>query len=308
MIMRHSVPEYRMGKFEGENMDVLKIRHTDRKNIGDSINPYIIEEVFGVPFENAGCYDCDMTGIGSGLSRFFFAPRSLGGIKELIRGRLNPKPLVIWSAGFITTPTGKEKSLRWCVDVVSVRGEFSRKWLETLLGRSITCTTGDAGLLANEVLHEEVKKEYAVGIIPHDRDRNDPLVAELRNALPDCTVIDVTGEVIPTLRQIASCRTIISSSLHGLIISDSFGIPNMHIKISDRLVGDGFKFQDYYSSYGMCDEVVDIRQGFEWISEQSIQAHYRISHEAVAAKKAMIKEAFSEAIKRCNKGSIQHNK
>lgn len=39
-----------------------------------------------------------------------------------------------------------------------------------------------------------------------------------------------------------------SSSLHGLIISDSYGIPNGRIKINEIDNSQDFKFKDYYSS------------------------------------------------------------
>ena len=47
--------------------------------------------------------------------------------------------------------------------------------------------------------------------------------------------------------KICSCRYIISSSLHGLILSDAYGIPNLWIRISDRVKGGDCKFLDYFS-------------------------------------------------------------
>ena len=50
------------------------------------------------------------------------------------------------------------------------------------------------------------------------------------------------------IADLTSCELIFSSSLHGLIVADSFGIPNIHMELSDKLVGGNFKFEDYYSS------------------------------------------------------------
>jgi pyruvyltransferase len=35
--------------------------------------------------------------------------------------------------------------------------------------------------------------------------------------------------------------------LHGLILADAYGVPNVWAKFSDRLVGGDWKFRDYYS-------------------------------------------------------------
>ena len=55
------------------------------------------------------------------------------------------------------------------------------------------------------------------------------------------------GDWHNVIDQIKSCENIISSSLHGLIVSDAYGIPNVWIKISDNINGGEFKFKDYFS-------------------------------------------------------------
>ncbi len=91
------------------------------------------------------------------------------------------------------------------------------------------------------------------------------------------------------IKQIAECECIVSSSLHGLIIADSLGIPNIHVKVTNNLLGDGFKFDDYYSAYHLPHTLIDIYKDklptIEWINK-----HYQITSEMVDVKKqAMIK-------------------
>ena len=54
-------------------------------------------------------------------------------------------------------------------------------------------------------------------------------------------------------RDISGCERILSSSLHGLIIADSFSIPNRRIGFYNNLKGGDFKFEDYASALGRLD-------------------------------------------------------
>lgn len=49
------------------------------------------------------------------------------------------------------------------------------------------------------------------------------------------------------IKQILSCEYVVSTSLHGLILADAYGVPNQWITLQNR---SDFKYKDYYSSVG----------------------------------------------------------
>ena len=194
----------------------------------------------------------------------------------------------------------------------AVRGEMTKRRVEQMLGRTLDIPTGDPGILASDVLEQRPEKRYDIGIIPHLCDLRDPMVEEVlekygykvsgdlesgrektKKAAKDGPVrfINVKDEPLEVIEEIAKCRYILSSSLHGLIVADSFGIPNMHIVFGDRLLGDGYKFDDYYSAYGIEHYACDLRT--DKLPELSeIEGRYKIQPEMAAGKKKSLREAF----------------
>ncbi len=88
-----------------------------------------------------------------------------------------------------------------------------------------------------------------MGIIPHYVDKNNPLLDRFRDT-EDIIVLDVQdyGSFNSFINKICSCQFIASSSLHGLIISDAYGIPNVWVQFSKNIIGGRFKFEDYFLS------------------------------------------------------------
>ncbi len=195
------------------------------------MSPLICERLAGCPVVYADRRHCDLVAVGSLLDRFrerFFHPR-----------------IHVWGTGFIEERRPRTSRFHYH----AVRGRYSAGLIKAL--DLEVC--GDPGLLV-DVLWPEIKntpRSCTVGIVPHYEDRADSRVAAMADRLGHSTIIDVFGEVKDVLRQIAGCDCVLSSSLHGLVVADAFGVPNAWIKLSDKVRGNDFKFRDYYSVFGL---------------------------------------------------------
>ena len=66
-------------------------------------------------------------------------------------------------------------------------------------------------------------------------------------------MIDICGRQRDIIRRVAQCDYILSTSLHGLVLADSLGIPNHWLRSRRGLLGGDFKFHDYLSVFGIED-------------------------------------------------------
>src|SRR5690606_29993059 len=110
----------------------------------------------------------------------------------------------------------------------AVRGKKTLEQISSLRGLP---ALGDPGLLAAHWWEGRAKpaKHYRLGVIPHYVDKAHPIVSHLSKMQGVC-VIDVFADVEEVMRSIQQCDFVISSSMHGLIVSDAFGVPNRRLK------------------------------------------------------------------------------
>jgi pyruvyltransferase len=108
---------------------------------------------------------------------------------------------------------------------------------------------GDPGLLADEMVYVH-HRDIPLGIVPHLTDTTLTQRREWYSAKWDTLVIDPRQDPLDVIRQIGRCQRIVTSSLHGLITADAFGIPRRFEPNPDATVYEGgaFKFLDYSKS------------------------------------------------------------
>ncbi len=206
-------------------------RWTKKYNWGDDINPVLINLISSkqvIPYQFC-----------------WFRHKHYLCVGSIIQWNSNPNAIV-WGSGLLY-PTNH---IRPPQKVLAVRGPLTRK---CLLENGILCPPvyGDPVLLFPRYYYPRIEKKYKFGLICHESE-----ICKM-NILPKehshCLFIDIQN--YPTwhnfIDQILSCEMILSSSLHGIIVADAYGVPNLWCKFTDyEAPGKGFKFKDYYLSVG----------------------------------------------------------
>ena len=205
-----------------------------KSNWGDDINFWFLREIIDGNLIN---YDWSIR------TKLFKKPfvSGIGSILTLF----NMDNAIVWGSGIISS---KDKVIGCPKDVRAVRGPLTR---QRLIEQGIECPEvyGDPALLLPHYYTPDAKKKYKIGVIPHYVDQNNPLFDILRKE-ENVLFIDIRkyNHWLDFVDQICQCNVIASSSLHGLIISEAYGIPNVWIKLEGSELCDDFKFHDFFLS------------------------------------------------------------
>jgi pyruvyltransferase len=204
-----------------------------KKNFGDLLASLLIQKFTRIPTKWSPPEKSELVVIGSILEHL---PKTWAGVIAGA-GKLHEKTK-------LSFPNAR---------ILSVRGPLTAKGLK---GNFVL---GDPGLLADELVPQQEKK-YALGIVPHWTDtklEHNPLFTRYKPK-----IIRVTDNPLKVIAEIGQCHKIVSSSLHGIVLADAFGIPR-RIELSPKMIshptqeGGTFKWQDYNASIN-----VKFRTGF----------------------------------------------
>lgn len=176
---------------------------------------------------------------------------------------------IIYGTGLMTESSklhGRPKK------IISVRGPLTRK---ALISKGYSCPEhyGDPALLLPLFYKPDMTKKYNLSIIPNEGSywKFNPVIEELINEY-GCNLINMTKyeKWTDIIDAIAESKFIISESLHGLIVAETYNIPSVWVEFTDhKNFNDdwGFKFRDFYESIGKYNmQSIKLFEGFDFES------------------------------------------
>ena len=156
---------------------------------------------------------------------------------------------VVWGSGLLSPRKNILNRIKFSkLDIRSVRGPKTR---DVLLGQGKNCPEiyGDPAILMPEIYRpKNTQKIHAVSLVLHYANKCAFSVPESIN------IVDiVTSDYQGFIDQIVQSSLVISSSLHGIILAESYGVPAV-LMLKEGI--DLFKYLDWYYSTGRYDVVI----------------------------------------------------
>lgn len=233
-------------------------------NFGDILTPYLLWNLFE--------YKCV-------LNRFPFKEPTLMGVGSIISRAEGYS--IIWGSGLMRSDGPLKRDARY----LSVRGPLT---YEKLKEKGIPCPAifGDPALLMPKIYSPQINSKFEYGILPHYVDYD--VVKKWYQNDTNVHVINVlNSDPTKVIDQVLLCDKIISSSLHGVIIAHAYNIPAIWVKHSDKLSGDGVKFEDYFESVGMKSKCTDFQNRIDPSNFSSFDYQVGISIDINKIEKAL---------------------
>lgn len=175
----------------------------------------------------------------------------------------------IWGSGWNgKLPDSMFKSKR--LTIHAVRGPLTAEFLRKR-GFSVPEIFGDPALLIPRLFKgrfsPDAQKEYVVVPNLHDL----PLVANVPN------LVSPLWGWNKVIEKILQAKLVIASSLHGLIIAESYGIPACYIRLSQT--EDLFKYKDYYFGSGRTESDMQFANSIEEAKEMGGMKGLAFNHQ-----------------------------
>lgn len=130
---------------------------------------------------------------------------------------------------------------------IAVRGPLTA-WMFKKQGVDISDTVfGDPAILIPQYFKFPRKKgqEEYILVVPHYADCE---LAMKYDWPENYKVVSPMKNTLELIELIARADAVVSSSLHAIIVAESYDVPAVWVEFSDNVRGNGFKFHDYYFS------------------------------------------------------------
>jgi pyruvyltransferase len=214
----------------------------DGTNFGDDLSRVVVSKIIGRPAQYGSLKSNEKIMMGVGSIIHFSRPGD-----------------VIWGSGFREGQANENRYHK--LDIRAVRGPKTRN---EFLKIGVPCPEvyGDPALLLCH-LFPEYKRQTPVHnyiIIPN--------IGEINCFIPYKNVVLPTRPWEEVLQEMLKSKLVIASSLHGVIMAESYGIPARLLKMT--WVEPLFKYEDYYQATGRADfkYATSVRQAIEMGGEK----------------------------------------
>lgn len=220
-------------------MEPLKIYWARLNNWGDKLAPVIVKALSGREIVHSA------------------APGKIVTVGSVLEHATDGD--IIWGTGSMFEKPARVSNMQYH----AVRGPLTRK---IVLNAGYSCPEvyGDPAILMPYIYKVSKQIDCKIGIIPHYVDKK--LVEHLRGVHKDVRILDIQGDITEVMNEVARCKVVLSSSLHGVIIAEALGRKACYVQMSNGVVGGDFKFKDYYASTGRQLVKIDWRQGIHGIT------------------------------------------
>lgn len=149
----------------------------------------------------------------------------------------------IWGSGILYgEPEGFiwKRSKNRKLDIRCVRGPKTKARLKENGYDVSKCLFGDPGVLMPLIYKPKEKAKRKYSVVLH--------MARKKEVKADNQIDIMTDDWKATIDEIYNSELVISSSLHGIILAEAYGVPA--IMLDKVEFSDHFKYQDYYLSTG----------------------------------------------------------
>ena len=213
-------------KLEDNNSDNVK------ENLGDYLSTIVVRHFISHSTSNKERSSTTLYGIGSILG-------------------FRCQNAVVWGSGILNTDKEYLYRIKLSnLDIRAVRGPKTREQL-VKLGKDCPCVFGDPAVLLPYIyMPNETSFDYEASLILH---HSDDLSFEIPQELQINIISIKTRDYESFISQIVKSKRVISSSLHGIILAETYNIPAV------LLLKEGhplFKYEDWYKSTGREEIVV----------------------------------------------------
>jgi pyruvyltransferase len=213
-------------------------RSPSRTNFGDALTPWLVHRITGQYPTFAQPED----------------PRP----KVFVTGSVIAfagRDCTVWGSGVMTA----HDKVSPHVAIRAVRGPLTRRRAQAG-GAECPEVYGDPGLLVPRFLRPWDGIRSGVAVAPHFSDM--PRLAASWQHSGVARLVDLQAPVEKVVARITRSELVLSSSLHGIVVSHAYGVPAVWVEFRQLPSGDRSKFHDHQLSVGL-EPRPPIRVGYD---------------------------------------------